>query len=139
MSYKKLHLNIIVLILSIVLPQCKQAGSDKSDKVIFKKDLIMEIPSSDTLCLTWDKPEDSTVSKYRIFYRLHNNINWILLEKAIPLSDSPTVCIHRNEISTKDHLFDFAVRAYFTSGDSSDLSISTDSTKTSHDGWFVKW
>lgn len=140
MGNLKLNAFLILAIINVLLFQCQRIATQSFEKIYLQKDMIMEIVSSDTLCLSWDKPADTqVVSRYAISYCPHNSSKWTTLNKFIPANDSPIICINRSEISSSDNLFDFAVRAYFENGDSSEMSASTDSIYSSHKGWFVKW
>lgn len=134
-------MNVRALIISVIvfLLQCNQNLSQKS-KEAFNSDNLLKIVEEDSIFLQWDKPLTTcAVTSYKVLYRPHNSKNWISLNKKIIAKDSPYVCIYRKEISDTGMLLDFAVRAYFDGGDSSNISYSTDSVKAAYGGWYLKW
>lgn len=136
----KTHTLVIFVMANFIL-QCERIATEALKKEVYNKDYFMEIADRDSVYLRWDKPANTTraVSGYKILYRPHNNGYWTLLNKPIPSSDSPFVCIYRSEVVSTGDMFDFAVRAYFQDGDSSNISSSTDSTAAAYKGWFIKW
>lgn len=130
----------VCISLLILMTQCQRISSKDSVQNI-PNTPILEILTTDSIFIRWDKPANLSqlISKYELLYRVHGNNTWTPLNYDISVSDSPWVTVYRDDLSNKDSLFDFAVRIYFNSGDTSEPHISIDTTSTPKGGWFVKW
>lgn len=138
MKKAKSYLTICTIFL---LLQCQRAENSRSEITYFPNDKFMHIIEEDSITLQWNKPTatDRVISGYKCLYRIHKTGTWIPLNKIITVSDSPWVTIYRKELVSNDSFFDFAVKAIFQDGDSSELNVSTDSLSIPADGWFIKW
>lgn len=125
----------------VVLLQCQRLATQQIATKILHTDPLLQVITSDSIILRWDKPKDTTqtVTGYELLYRIHGDSEWTTLKKQIAAKDSPWIAIYRNEINSTNSLFDFAIRALYKSGDLSRMSISIDSLSSPRGGWFLKW
>jgi len=96
---------------------------------------------SDSIQILWDPPSNSgyggNVVYYELFYRIHGDIGWKLLEREIGISDLPGLYLRHESLGNGD--FDFAVRSVSDNGNKSELHSSLDSTANPSSGWYLRW
>jgi hypothetical protein len=87
--------------------------------------------------LAWDPPASGpSVVSYTISYRLHGTSTWTTLA-TIPASSQPSYTVLRSAIGPGS--FDFAVASVDSTGVSSPLHTSLDSTADPSTGWYLTW
>ena len=97
---------------------------------------------STKLTLAWDPPiKDipnlpTEVVGYKIYYRDHGTSSWRLLSE-IPASPHPEYTLEYDRVG--GGLYDFAVCAITTDGQTSPLHTSLDSNADPISGWHVLW
>ena len=99
----------------VVLLQCQRLATQQIATKILHTDPPLQVITSDSIILRWDKPKDTTqtVTGYELLYRIHGDSEWTTLKKQIAAKDSPWIAIYRNEINSTNSLFDFAIRALY--------------------------
>lgn len=96
---------------------------------------------SDSVVLNWTPPENSndTISYYELLYRVFSDSGWSILKTGILATSSPSVAISRSDITSRDSIFLFAVRAVTTDSIRSDLRMSSDTSALQSKGWCLVW
>lgn len=97
---------------------------------------------ADSIVLRWDpawgvsSSEAPFIQSYRVYYRVHRSVSWILLAE-VPPSDTPELRIMHDELG--DGAFDFAVGVLGVSGIESALHESSDPSADPAGGWYLVW
>jgi hypothetical protein len=126
---------------STTFPTLTAAIQNANPTIATKSDTSRMITiSADTVTIFWDKSFNyfDTISSYKLFYLNRNNGTWVLLKDSIPVSENPSIVIHRNDIQSDDSIFYFAVRCVTKEKVESDLHTSEDTTAF-NGGWALVW
>ncbi len=87
--------------------------------------------------LAWDPPTGgATIVSYTISYRVHGTTAWTTLA-TIAASSQPSYTVLRS--ATGPGSFDFAVVAVDSTGVTSPVHTSLDSTADPNSGWYLTW
>jgi len=128
---KKVY-GIVLILLLFLIQSCTWMEFESTQIVV----------QSDTIQLEWDPPEVKNFDEgfiilyYRVYYRIHEMENWVLLD-IIPAQDHPKYKIHHSELGNGS--YDFAVRAVSAKSSYSSLHSSLDLTADPLGGWYVVW
>ena len=93
-----------------------------------------QIVEDSSFTIAWDAPDDAEVNGYRVYYRIHNDTVWTMLEEIDEYSTEYTVSYPELEYGE----YEFAVTALSSDGES-DYHTSLDTTALPDIGWFLDW
>ena len=93
-----------------------------------------QIVEDSSFTIAWDAPESAEVTGYRVYYRVHNETVWTMLDEIDETSLEYTVTYPELEYGE----YEFAVTALSSDGES-DYHTSLDTTALPDVGWFLDW
>lgn len=130
---------ILPVTLAVFLINCTQTENGGIENTTADP-LFLNNITADSIILAWDPPVEQadSVASYELGYRTTDQTTWTILKSTIPVSDSPSIVIHRNELMATDSIFYFAARSIALNGLQSDFHASTDAD-ADPPGWCVRW
>lgn len=132
---------VSVVILSVSCSKTDLSQTRKTQTVLKNSDAnFQNTITSDSMVICWDPPtqDSDSVFYYDLGYRTLKQSEWTIVKFNIPATDSPQITLYRNELSSNDSIFYFAVRTIAKNGLKSEFHSSADSTALPTD-WFVLW
>jgi hypothetical protein len=96
-----------------------------------------QVSSSATeVTLAWDPPA-STISIYRVFFRIHETDSWYSLIDDLSAGASPEYAVQHGDVGSG--IFDFGVIAVNAQDEESQLHHSLQNTAQPDSGWYLVW